>query len=88
MPPWPNGQGVGLLIRRLRVRVPQGVYLCLCVVLYVVGIYTTHHAAVWHTVSQPMVWPHRHCMWHSQNRHTPATVTPGHQCGTIIPTSV
>jgi hypothetical protein len=25
-PPWPNGQGVGLLIRRLRVRVPQGVY--------------------------------------------------------------
>ena len=23
-PPWPNGQGVGLLIRRLRVRVPQG----------------------------------------------------------------
>ena len=28
-PPWPNGQGVGLLIRRLRVRVPQGV-LCLC----------------------------------------------------------
>ena len=29
LPPWPNGQGVGLLIRRLRVRVPQGV-LCLC----------------------------------------------------------
>ena len=28
-PPWPNGQGVGLLIRRLRVRVPQGVH-CLC----------------------------------------------------------
>ena len=27
-PPWPNGQGVGSLIRRLRVRVPQGV-LCL-----------------------------------------------------------
>ena len=27
MPPWPNGQGVGLLIRRLRVRVPQGVLL-------------------------------------------------------------
>ena len=26
-PPWPNGQGVGLLIRRLRVRVPQGVFL-------------------------------------------------------------
>ena len=25
MPPWPNGQGVKLLIRRLRVRVPQGV---------------------------------------------------------------
>ena len=25
--PWPNGQGVGLLIRRLRVRVPQGVLL-------------------------------------------------------------
>ena len=25
MPPWPNGQGVGLLIRRLWVRVPQGV---------------------------------------------------------------
>ena len=25
MAPWPNGQGVGLLIRRLRVRVPQGV---------------------------------------------------------------
>ena len=24
-PPWTNGQGVGLLIRRLRVRVPQGV---------------------------------------------------------------
>ena len=24
-PPWPNGQGVGLLIRRLRARVPQGV---------------------------------------------------------------
>ena len=24
-PPWPNGQAVGLLIRRLRVRVPQGV---------------------------------------------------------------
>ena len=28
VPPWPNGQGVGLLIRRLRVRVPQGVILC------------------------------------------------------------
>ena len=27
VPPWPNGQGVGLLIRRLRVRVPQGVHL-------------------------------------------------------------
>ena len=27
-PPWPNGQGVGPLIRRLRARVPQGV-LCL-----------------------------------------------------------
>ena len=27
-PPWPNGQGVGLLIRRLRVRVPQGVIFC------------------------------------------------------------
>ena len=27
VPPWPNGQGVGLLIRRLRVRVPQGVSL-------------------------------------------------------------
>ena len=26
VPPWPNGQGVGLLIRRLRVRVPQGVF--------------------------------------------------------------
>lgn len=26
-PPWPNGQGVGLLIRRLRARVPQGVLL-------------------------------------------------------------
>ena len=26
-PPWPNGQGVGPLIRRLRVRVPQGVLL-------------------------------------------------------------
>jgi hypothetical protein len=26
-PPWPNGQGVGLLIRRLRARVPQGVAL-------------------------------------------------------------
>ena len=25
-PPWPNGQGVGLPIRRLRARVPQGVY--------------------------------------------------------------
>ncbi len=25
-PPWPNGQGVGLLIRRLWVRVPQGVF--------------------------------------------------------------
>ena len=25
LPPWPNGQGVGLLIRRLRVQVPQGV---------------------------------------------------------------
>ena len=25
--PWPNGQGVGLLIRRLRARVPQGVSL-------------------------------------------------------------
>ena len=24
-PPWPNGQGVGPLIRRLQVRVPQGV---------------------------------------------------------------
>ena len=24
-PPWPNGQGVGPLIRKLRVRVPQGV---------------------------------------------------------------
>ena len=27
--PWPNGQGVGLLIRRLRVRVPQGVHWCI-----------------------------------------------------------
>ena len=27
-PPWPNGQGVGPLIRRLRVRVPQGVLIC------------------------------------------------------------
>ena len=27
VPPWPNGQGVGLLIRRLRFRAPQGVYL-------------------------------------------------------------
>ena len=26
-PPWPNGQGVGPLIQRLRVRVPQGVLL-------------------------------------------------------------
>ena len=26
-PPWPNGQGVGLLIRRLRARVPQGVFV-------------------------------------------------------------
>ncbi len=26
-PPWPNGQGVGLLIRRLRVRVPPRVFL-------------------------------------------------------------
>ena len=26
MPPWPNGQGVGLLIRRLRVRVTQGMH--------------------------------------------------------------
>ena len=26
VPPWPNGQGVGLLIRRLRVRVPPGVF--------------------------------------------------------------
>ena len=25
VPPWPNGQGVGLLIRRLRAQVPQGV---------------------------------------------------------------
>ena len=25
LPPWPNGQGVGLLIRRLRVRAPPGV---------------------------------------------------------------
>ena len=24
--PWPNGQGVGLLIRRWRARVPQGAY--------------------------------------------------------------
>ena len=32
-PPWPNGQGVGLLIRRLRVRVPQGVrYLPIAVI--------------------------------------------------------
>ena len=29
LPPWPNGQGVGLLIRRLRVRVPQGVFVLL-----------------------------------------------------------
>ena len=28
VPPWPNGQGVGLLIRRLRVRVPPGVICC------------------------------------------------------------
>ena len=27
-PPWPNGQGVGPLIRRLRARVPQGVPTC------------------------------------------------------------
>ena len=26
-PPWPNGQGVGPLIRRLRVRVPQEVHM-------------------------------------------------------------
>ena len=25
VPPWPNGQGVGPLIRRLRAQVPQGV---------------------------------------------------------------
>ena len=31
-PPWPNGQGVGLLIRRLRVRVPQEV--CACALLH------------------------------------------------------
>ena len=24
-PPWPNGQGIGFLIRRLRAQVPQGV---------------------------------------------------------------
>ena len=29
-PPWPNGQGVGLLIQRLRVRVPQGVLFIRC----------------------------------------------------------
>ena len=29
-PRWPNGQGVGLLIRRLRVRVPQGVLSISC----------------------------------------------------------
>ena len=29
-PPWPNGQGVGPLIRRLRVRVPQGVFVRPC----------------------------------------------------------
>ena len=29
-PPWPNGQGVGPLIRRLWVRVPQGVSYFLC----------------------------------------------------------
>jgi hypothetical protein len=34
LPPWPNGQGVGLLFRRLRVRVPPGV-LC------------SRHASVW-----------------------------------------
>ena len=44
-PPWPNGQGVGLLIRRLRVRVPQGVLfecvscgVCLCDILPGAGI--------------------------------------------------
>ena len=29
-PPWPNGQGVGLLIRRLWARVPQGVLHVSC----------------------------------------------------------
>ena len=38
-PPWPNGQGVGLLIRRLRVRVPQGVHI------WTPGLYG------WHTCS-------------------------------------
>ena len=43
-PPWPNGQGVGLLIRRLRVRVPQGVILCGCQLpnLYEVGFVDQH----------------------------------------------
>ena len=34
VPPWPNGQGVGLLIRRLRVRVPQEV-CCAIVLIFV-----------------------------------------------------
>ena len=72
MPPWPNGQGVGFLIRRLRVRVPQGVYLRMCMVMYVVGMHATQHAAVWHTVSQPMVRSDRRYMWHSRNTHTQA----------------
>ena len=63
-PPWPNGQGVGLLIRRLRVRVPQGVHrgrplpagslwvfkLCLSLAFY-------HTACKWVLGPQPsLIW--------------------------------
>ena len=40
-PPWPNGQGVGLLIRRLWVRVPQEVLFCACTL-------SSNNSCAWH----------------------------------------
>ena len=46
VPPWPNGQGVGLLIQRLWVRVPQGVTeICEIAELDVVHVYMRNATA-------------------------------------------
>ena len=64
-PPWPNGQGVGLLIRRLRVRVPQGVHLArtVCAQTYSVDALCLHAECV-HCMreSRRAQQAHLHCV--------------------------